>query len=86
MLLEGINIQEIARRLGRSKIEITWNPYAHLYPREEERAIEILNEIVQKSCKQIKKPLIQRLFRSLSNDYKKDIFAISAGDSERSRS
>ena len=43
---EGINIQEIARRLGHSKIEITWNTYAHLYPREEERAVQILNQIV----------------------------------------
>ena len=43
---EGINIQEIARRLGHSKIEITWNTYSHLYPREEEKAIAILNEIV----------------------------------------
>lgn len=42
---EGINIQEIARRLGHSKIEMTWNTYAHLYPREEERAVEILNKI-----------------------------------------
>ena len=42
----GINIQEIARRLGHSKIEMTWNTYAHLYPREEERAIQILNKIV----------------------------------------
>ena len=43
---EGINIQEVARRLGHSKIEMTWNTYSHLYPREEERAIEILNKIV----------------------------------------
>ena len=42
---EGINIQEIARRLGHSKIETTWNTYSHLYPREEERAIKVLNEI-----------------------------------------
>ena len=42
---EGINIQEIARRLGHSKIEITWNTYSHLYPREEERAIQVLNKI-----------------------------------------
>ena len=42
---EGINIQEIARRLGHSKIEMTWNTYSHLYPREEERAVEILNRI-----------------------------------------
>ena len=42
---EGINIQEIASRLGHSKIEITWNTYSHLYPREEERAVNILNKI-----------------------------------------
>ena len=42
---EGINIQEIARRLGHSKVEITWNTYSHLYPREEERAVEILNKV-----------------------------------------
>ena len=42
---ENINIQEIARRLGHSRIEMTWNTYSHLYPREEERAINILNSI-----------------------------------------
>jgi len=42
---EGINIQEIARRLGHSKIEQTWSTYAHLYPREEERAIAVLNKV-----------------------------------------
>ena len=41
----GINIQEIARRLGHSKIEITWNTYSHLYPQEEDRAISILEKI-----------------------------------------
>lgn len=43
---EGINIQEIARRLGHAKIEMTWNTYSHLYPREEERAVKILDKIV----------------------------------------
>ncbi len=43
---EGINIQEIARRLGHSKIEITWNTYSHLYPREEERALKVLDTII----------------------------------------
>jgi integrase len=42
---EGINIQEIARRLGHAKIEMTWNTYSHLYPREEERAVDVLNSI-----------------------------------------
>jgi len=42
---EGINIQEIARRLGHSRVEETWNTYSHLYPREEEKAVDILNKI-----------------------------------------
>ena len=42
---EGINIQEIARRLGHAKVEETWNTYSHLYPREEEKAVDILNKI-----------------------------------------
>lgn len=41
----GINIKEIARRLGHSKIETTWQTYAHLYPKEEERAVSLLNTI-----------------------------------------
>lgn len=43
---EGINIQETARRLGHSDVTMTWNTYSHLYPREEERAVNILNKIV----------------------------------------
>ena len=42
---EGINIQEIARRLGHSDIETTWKTYAHLYPRENERAMKVLENI-----------------------------------------
>ncbi len=42
---EGINIQEISRRLGHAKVEQTWNTYSHLYPREEERAVAILDRI-----------------------------------------
>ena len=41
----AINIQEIARRLGHSNIEMTWNIYSHLYPQEEERALQILDNI-----------------------------------------
>ncbi len=41
----GINIQEIARRLGHSNIEMTLNTYSHLYPKEQERALDILNKI-----------------------------------------
>jgi len=39
----NINIQEVARRLGHSRIEMTWNTYCHLYPQEEEKAIKVLN-------------------------------------------
>ncbi len=42
----GINIQEVARRLGHKNVTITWGTYSHLYPREEEHALEILNKIV----------------------------------------
>ena len=41
----GINIQEVARRLGHSNVEVTWNTYSHLYPREEERAIKVLDSV-----------------------------------------
>jgi len=43
---EKINIQEVARRLGHARIEMTWNAYSHLYPREEERAVEVLNSVI----------------------------------------
>ena len=33
------------RRLGHSDVKITWETYAHLYPKEEERAVEILNKL-----------------------------------------
>lgn len=42
---EGINIQEVARRLGHSDVQITWARYAHLYPREEELAVTVLNRV-----------------------------------------
>lgn len=41
----GINIQEIARRLGHSDISITLKTYSHLYPKETERALRVLNNI-----------------------------------------
>lgn len=41
----GINIQEIARRLGHSDIEMTLNTYSHLYPKEQERALDVLNAV-----------------------------------------
>ena len=41
----NINIQEVARRLGHSRIEITLNRYCHLYPKEEEKAVSVLNSL-----------------------------------------
>lgn len=41
----NISIQEIARRLGRSNVELTWKVYSHLYPNQEEKALEVLNDI-----------------------------------------
>ena len=45
----GINIQEIARRLGHSDVSITLKTYSHLYPKETERALKILNGITADS-------------------------------------
>ena len=41
----GINIQEVARRLGHSNVQITWNIYSHMYPAEEERAVAVLDGV-----------------------------------------
>ena len=42
----GINIQEVARRLGHAKIEITWNTYSHLYPNKQSEVAETLADYV----------------------------------------
>ena len=41
----GINIKEVAKRLGHDRVEMTWNTYAHMYDREHERAISVLDMI-----------------------------------------
>lgn len=41
----GVNIKEIARRLGHTDVEITLKTYSHLYPTEEERAVAVLNNL-----------------------------------------
>lgn len=41
----GINIQEIARRLGQSDVKVTWNTYCHMYPKERETAVDVLNNL-----------------------------------------
>ena len=42
----GINIQEVARRLGHGNVQITWDTYAHLYPKESERAVSVLDTVI----------------------------------------
>lgn len=44
LINEGVNIQEIARRLGHANIQVTTKTYIHLFPREEDKAIEVLNK------------------------------------------
>ena len=39
----NINILEVSRRLGHTNIEMTLNTYSHFFPKEEEKALEILN-------------------------------------------
>ena len=41
----GINIKEIARRLGHRDVEMTLRTYSHLYPKEEERAVSVLDTL-----------------------------------------
>ena len=41
----GVNIKEIARRLGHANVEITLKTYSHLYPKEEERAVSVLDQL-----------------------------------------
>jgi len=43
----NINIQELARRLGHTRIEMTLNTYCHLYPKEEEKAVAVFNCFVE---------------------------------------
>lgn len=45
LIQHGINIQEVARRLGHSDIKMTLNTYSHLYPSESERALTVLENI-----------------------------------------
>lgn len=46
LVSKGINIQEVARRLGHSDVRVTWNTYSHLYPSETEKAVKVLDEII----------------------------------------
>ena len=41
----GILINEVSRRLGHARIEMTWNCYSHLYEKEKERAVRVFNKV-----------------------------------------
>ena len=45
LINSGINALEVARRLGHSTVEQTLQTYSHLFPKESEKAISILNVI-----------------------------------------
>lgn len=42
---ENINIMEVSRRLGHSDVKMTWNTYSHLYPKSEEQAVSVLENV-----------------------------------------
>ena len=42
---ENVNIKEVARRLGHSDVSMTWNTYAHLYPKAEDQALNVLDRV-----------------------------------------
>lgn len=46
LINEGINIMEVSRRLGHRDIKETLKTYSHLYPREEDKAVAVLNRIL----------------------------------------
>lgn len=45
LINSGVNIMEVARRLGHADVKMTWNTYSHLYPSAESSAIKVLENI-----------------------------------------
>ena len=48
LLSYGIPITVISKRLGHSDINMTLNTYSHLIPKDEDKAIDIINKIKKK--------------------------------------
>ncbi|MDR0248155.1 MAG: tyrosine-type recombinase/integrase [Oscillospiraceae bacterium] len=46
LVSSGIPITEVARRLGHSDVTMTLNTYSHCLPRDEERAVDVLNKCI----------------------------------------
>ena len=46
LINSGVNVLEVAKRLGHSTVDQTLKTYAHLFPSEEEKALEVLNKIL----------------------------------------
>lgn len=42
LINSGINIMVVSRRLGHADVKMTWNTYGHLYPKTEEKVMEVL--------------------------------------------
>ncbi|MGO4988088.1 tyrosine-type recombinase/integrase [Gallicola sp. Sow4_E12] len=40
----GVNPVAIAKRLGHDKVETTLNTYSHLYPKDDTRTVDLLEE------------------------------------------
>ena len=45
LINNNINVLEVSRRLGHSKVEETLNTYSHFFPKEKEKALKVLNSI-----------------------------------------
>lgn len=45
LINNNINVLEVSRRLGHSNIEMTLNTYSHFFPKEEDKALAILDSI-----------------------------------------
>lgn len=50
LLSQGVPITVISQRLGHSDINMTLNTYSHLVPKDEIKAINIINNIKAKNC------------------------------------
>ena len=48
LLSKNVPITVISKRLGHSDIDLTLNIYSHMIPKDEDKAVNILNQIKQK--------------------------------------
>ena len=48
LLSKNVPFTVISKRLGHSDIDLTLNVYSHMIPKDEDKAVNILNQIKQK--------------------------------------